>query len=51
MSACDNIRQGLTEALDYAQGKPGDAVTHEVTVPCDEERGMEERQAIGAHDL
>lgn len=33
MSAYDSIRQGLTEALDYAQGKPSDAVTHEVTVP------------------
>jgi len=33
MSAYDSIRQGLTEALEYAQGNPGEAMTHEVSVP------------------
>ena len=33
MSAFESIRQGLTEAIDYAQGKETGAVVHEVKVP------------------
>ena len=33
MSAYESIRQGLTEAIDFAQGKPGGAVVHRVEVP------------------
>lgn len=33
MSAYDSIKQGLTEALAFAQGKETGARVHEVTVP------------------
>lgn len=33
MSAYESIRQGLTEAIDFAQGKPGNARVHQVEVP------------------
>lgn len=33
MSAFESIRQGLVEAIDFAQGKPGGAVVHQVEVP------------------
>jgi putative transcriptional regulator len=33
MSAFDSIRQGLIEAIDYAQGKPTGARVHQVEVP------------------
>lgn len=33
MSAYESIRQGLTEAIDFAQGKPGSARVHQVEVP------------------
>ena len=33
MSAFDSIRQGLVEAIDFAGGKPGGAVVHQVEVP------------------
>jgi putative transcriptional regulator len=33
MKAYDSIRQGLTEAIDYAQGKPTGARVHQVDVP------------------
>jgi putative transcriptional regulator len=32
-SAFESIRQGLREAVDFAQGKPVKAVVHEVTPP------------------
>jgi putative transcriptional regulator len=32
-SAYDSIRQGLIEAIDFAQGKPSGAVVHQVEVP------------------
>ena len=33
MNAYDSIRQGLTEAIDFAQGKQSGEVVHEVEVP------------------
>ena len=33
MSAYDSIKQGLTEAIDFAQGKKTGAKVHEVEVP------------------
>jgi putative transcriptional regulator len=33
MKAYDSIRQGLTEAIDYAQGKSTGARVHQVEVP------------------
>ncbi len=33
MSAYDSIRQGLTEAIDFAQGKETGARVHQVKVP------------------
>ncbi len=33
MSAYDSIKQGLTEAIDFAQGKPTGARVHRVDVP------------------
>lgn len=33
MSAYDSIRQGLTEAIDFAQGKETGARVHQVEVP------------------
>lgn len=33
MSAYESIRRGLTEAIDFAQGKPGGARVHQVEVP------------------
>jgi putative transcriptional regulator len=33
MSAYDSIRQGLTEAIDFAQGKQTGARVHQVEVP------------------
>lgn len=32
--AFDSIRQGLTEAIDFAQGKPTGARVHQVDVPA-----------------
>jgi putative transcriptional regulator len=34
MSAFDSIRQGLSEAQDFAQGREAGAVVHEVAVPA-----------------
>lgn len=34
MSAFESIRQGLTEALEFAQGKETGAVVHQVAVPA-----------------
>lgn len=33
-SAYDSIRQGLTEAIDFAQGKPTGATVHQIEVPA-----------------
>ena len=33
MSAYESVRQGLSEALDFAQGKTSDARVHQVEVP------------------
>lgn len=33
MSAYESIRQGLNEAIEFAQGKPGGARVHQVEVP------------------
>jgi len=33
MSACESIKQGLTEAMAYAEGRESGAVVHRIEVP------------------